>query len=123
VDELCTYVGSKKNRMWVAYAIRKDTREVVDYRIGKRTNVTLRPIIQTLILSGAKKIFTDKLINYKSLITKEIHSVKQRGTNYIERMNLNLRIHLKYLGRRTICYSKSRTMLDACVRIYFWTNS
>ena len=120
MDELCTYVGNKKNRIWIAYAIRQDTKEVVDFRIGKRTNKTLKPVIQTLILSYAKKVFTDKLLNYRSLIPRKIHKVKKRGTNHIERKNLNLRTHLKCLARRTICYSKSLAMLNACVKIYFF---
>jgi IS1 family transposase/transposase-like protein len=120
MDELCTYIGSKKTRVWIAYAIRQDTKEVVDFRIGKRTNKTLRPVIQTLILSSAKKVFTDKLLNYRSMIPRNIHSVKNRGTNHIERKNLNLRTHLKCLARRTICFSKSLAMLNACVRIYFF---
>ncbi len=121
VDEMCTYISNKKDKYWVAYALQKDTKTVVDFRIGKRTNKTLRPLTQTLILSQTTKIFTDKLMNYRSLIPKEIHSVKQYSINHIERMNLTLRTHLKRLNRRTICYSKSLLMLIACIKIYFWS--
>ncbi len=31
LDELCTYVKNKSRKYWIAYAIRKDTREVVDF--------------------------------------------------------------------------------------------
>ena len=120
VDEMCTYIGNKKDRYWIAYAIQKDTKTVVGFRIGKRTNKTLRPLTQTLILSQAIKIYTDKLMNYRSLIPQEIHSVKQYSINHIERMNLTLRTHLKRLNRRTICYSKNLMMLSACLKIYFW---
>lgn len=120
VDELCTFISSKSNRYWVAYALRKEDNTVVDFRVGKRTNKTLRPIIETLSLSFAKSIFTDRLINYQTLIEKSIHKTKKRGTNRIERMNLNLRTHLKRLNRKSICFSKSLTMLRACIAIYFW---
>ncbi|MBP6430489.1 MAG: hypothetical protein KA319_01880 [Ferruginibacter sp.] len=66
------------------------------------------------------KIYTDGLSNYKYLVPPTLHSIKQFGTNRIERVNLNLRTHLKRLGRRTICFSKSLAMLLACVKIYFW---
>lgn len=120
MDELCTYVKCKTKKRWIAYAIRKDTKEVVDFSIGSRTNNTLRKVTGTLILSNAVKVFTDKLPNYKSLLPSTIHSTRHRGTNHIERKNLTLRTHLKRLSRRTICFSKSETMLYACLKIYFW---
>ncbi|MEQ9262022.1 MAG: IS1 family transposase [Owenweeksia sp.] len=121
MDELCTYIGNKSRRMWIAYAIRKDTRKVVDFKVGRRNNRTLGKVIDTLTLSSATKIYTDRLHIYKNLIDKAVHKVKNRGINYIERKNLTLRTHLKRLNRRTICYSKSITMLKACLKIYFWT--
>ncbi len=120
LDELCSYIQHKENRIWIAYALRKDTREVVDFVVGRRTNKTLKHITNTLILSEAKRINTDKLRNYRSLIPRTIHKTKQFGTNHIERMNLTLRTHLKRLNRRTICFSKKQKYLEAHLRIYFW---
>ena len=120
MDELQTYISKKSRLIWIAYAIRKDTREVVDFQVGRRNNKTLGKVINTLGLSTAKNIYTDKLNIYKKLIDKAIHKVKNRGINYIERKNLTLRTHLKRLNRKTICYSKSVIMLTACLKIYFW---
>lgn len=120
LDEICTYVKNKSRLRWIVYAIRKDTKEVVDFTVGNRTNKTLKKVTETLILSEAKQVFTDKLQNYIGLLPKEIHSTKRNGTNHIERKNLTLRTHLKRLSRRTICYSKSLVMLIACLKIYFW---
>lgn len=120
LDELCTYVKSKTRKCWIAYAIRKDTKEVVDFSIGNRTNTTLRKVTDTLILSNAIRVFRDKLPHYSSLLPSNIHSTKYRCTNHIERKNLSLRTHLKRLSRRTICFSKSAAMLTACLKIYFW---
>jgi insertion element IS1 protein InsB len=120
LDELRTYVGNKTNLKWIAYAIRKDTKEVIDFNIGYRTNEMLRKVIHTLLNSDAKKIYTDRLVNYKYLLPQELHSTKLYGINHIERNNLNLRTHLKRLGRKTICYSKSLLILAACMKIYFW---
>jgi insertion element IS1 protein InsB len=102
LDELRTYVGKKTNLKWIAYAIRRDTKEVVDFNIGYRTNDMLRKVIQTLLNSGAKKIYTDRLVNYRYLLPSDIHSTKLYGINHIERNNLTLRTHLKRLGRKTI---------------------
>lgn len=120
LDEMRTYIGHKERRIWIAYAIDKDTREVVDFTVGRRTNKTLRKVITTLEMAMAKSIYTDKLKNYQYLIARNVHKVKNRGINYIERKNLTLRTHLKRLNRRTICFSKSLVMLSACLKIYFW---
>ena len=120
MDEMRTYIQRKDRLVWIAYALRRDNKEIADFRVGSRTNKTLKGVIDTLNLSNATNIFTDKLKNYKYLINSNVHRTNFRCTNSIERMNLNLRTHLKRLNRRTICFSKSLTMLVACLKIYFW---
>jgi len=120
VDELITYIGKKENRICVAYAIDRITREVVDFSVGRRNKSTLNKVIITLLLADSKEIRTDKLSLYQGLIPTEIHYVKQRGINHIERMNLNLRTHLKRLSRRTIAFTRHLSVLTAVLRIYFW---
>ena len=121
VDELCTYIRHKRNFIWLVYALEKESKNVVSFNVGKRTNKTLSRVINTLKLSEAKKIFTDKLKNYKYLIDGNLHSVKRFGTNHIERKNLTLRTHLKRLSRRSICFSKSLAILISILKIYFWS--
>ena len=120
VDELCTYIGNKNRKRWVAYSLRRDTKTVVNFAIGSRTKKTIIQVIDTLLLSQAKMIYTDKLNIYRSIIPIKIHQTKKYSINHIERKNLSLRTHLKRLNRRTICYSKSLLMLSACLKIYFW---
>ena len=121
MDEMFTYIGNKDQRVCIAYAIERRTRNVVGYSVGRRNLKTLRTVTETLVLSDAKEIRTDRLNLYKTLIPEEIHHVKRRGINYIERKNLTLRTHLKRLNRRTIAYSKSLIMLSAILKIYFWS--
>jgi insertion element IS1 protein InsB len=122
VDEIKTFIGYKGNDYWIAYALNRYTGKVIDYVAGKRTKSTLRILINTLILEKAQKIYTDNLMAYRTLIPKLIHHRGSRKINHIERYNLNLRTHLKRLSRRTICFSRSTAMLNACLRIYFWHN-
>jgi insertion element IS1 protein InsB len=123
MDELRTYVGNKENQYWIAYALCPITKAVIDFTVGKRSKRTLRSVVNTLLLSGVQHIKTDKLNIYATLIPTDRHCCKAYHTNHIERYNLNLRTHLKRLNRRTICFSRSRTLLEACVRIYFWGGS
>ncbi len=121
VDELSTYVGNRKNRIWVAYALDRKDKRIVALRVGKRSKRMLRPLVETLVLADARSIRTDGLELYRSLVPAATHKVKRFGTNHIERMNVNFRTHLKRLARRTICYSKSIAMLRACAMIYCWS--
>lgn len=120
LDEVRTYVGNKENQYWIAYALCSETKRVVDFTVGKRSKRVLRSIVNTLLLSNVRTIKTDKLNIYQSLIPAGRHVSNAYNINHIERNNLNLRTHLKRLSRRTICFSKSLVMLEACLKIYFW---
>ena len=121
VNELCTYYKNKTKLLWLVYAIDKNTGSVADFAIGSRTKATLNKVVGTLLMSQAKKIFTDQLCLYTFLIPQLVHCTMRHGTNQIERRNLTLRTHLKRLNRRTICFSRSKAMLTACLKIYFWS--
>jgi IS1 family transposase/transposase-like protein len=120
VDELRTYIKKKDKPIWIVLALERSTKKIVTFNICSRTNKTLNTVIKTIELAKPKKIFTDKLKNYRYLINNKIHSTKQYGTNYVERANLDLRTNLKRLNRKTNCFSKSLTVLTAILKIYFW---
>jgi insertion element IS1 protein InsB len=120
IDELRTFYKSKDRLLWVMCALQKDTGAVIDFAIGSRTLKTLKGVTDTVLLAGAQQVYTDKLGLYKCLLPHDIHCTKKYGINRLERKHLSMRTHLKRLGRRTICYSKSMSMLEACVKIYFW---
>jgi len=122
VDELKTYIKSKANEYWVIYAIDKNSRAVVDLKVGKRNKKNIKRVTDTLLLAECKHIYTDRLDIYGFVIPKTLHRTRRYGTNHIERKNLSLRTHLKRLNRKTICFSKGLLMLEACLKIYFWSN-
>ena len=121
VDEMCTYYQKKSKLLWIVYALRKDTREVVDFAVGPRNKLTLQKVTDTLVMSESDRIYTDKLNLYGYIIPVNIHCTDQYSINHIERKNLSLWTHMKRLNRRTICFSKSIAMLSACLKIYFWS--
>ncbi|MEK9604435.1 MAG: IS1 family transposase, partial [Flavobacteriaceae bacterium] len=99
----------------------RETQSVVRFHVGSRTNKTLNRVLISLQLSEAKRIYTDKLKNYRFLIAQKIHSTKQYANNHVERMHLNYRTHLKRLNRRSIGYSHSLVMLVCILKIYLWS--
>jgi IS1 family transposase len=118
VDELYAPVSGKL--YYIIYAINRTTKEVIDYAIGARTKENIGKVIKKLLSLSPKRIYTDGLPLFAYIIPKKIHRVFQYKTNRIERNNLTLRTHLKRLSKKTICYSKSRAMLEACFRLYIW---
>ncbi len=120
VDEMRTYIGKKSTLRWIVYAFERETKTVVSFNVGRRTNKTLRYVIRSLELSNARRIYTDKLKNYRYLISKKLHNTHIHSTNHIERKNLSLRTHLKRLNRKTICFSRSLVVLMAIGKIYLW---
>lgn len=120
VDEMRTYIGKKSKLRWIVYALDRESKAVVSFNVGRRTNNTLQVVITSLKLSEVRKIYTDKLKNYRFLITRKLHNTAFRATNHIERRNLTLRTHLKRLNRKTICFSRSLILLTAIIKIYFW---
>jgi IS1 family transposase len=118
VDEL--YAPIRGKLCFIIYAINRATKKVIDYAIGARTKENIGKVIKKLLSLSPKRIYTDRLPLFTYIIPKEIHRTFRYKTNRIERNNLTLRTHLKRLSRKTICYSKSREMLEACFRLYIW---
>jgi insertion element IS1 protein InsB len=79
VDELKTYIKNKTKECWVIYAIDKQTRQVVDLKVGSRTKKNLKRVTETLLLANCKQINTDGLDIYKQIIPVALHKVKRYG--------------------------------------------
>ena len=118
MDELCTYCGKKKVRIWIMYAINRRTKQIVAFSVGRRTKYNLYKVIKSVLELKPKHIYTDRLNLYKSLIVPGIHKIYPKCTNHIERKNLTLRVRMKRLGRRTLCFTRSMKMLYNTV--YLW---
>jgi len=122
IDELCTFVKCKSKRIWIVYAFERETKKIVSFNVGARTNLTLRKVVGKVLNANPLAVYTDRLKNYKTLIPQCVHKTVRFGTNHIERGNLTLRTHLKRLNRKTICFSKSEIVLKAVLQIYFGGN-
>ncbi len=119
VDEMRTFVRSKREPVWIVYALDRASRRVAGFQVGSRTNRTLDSVLEILRRARARRIYTDRLRQYATLIHRAIHRTLAYGTNRIERHNLTLRTHLSRLTRRTIRFSKTALPLAAVLTIYF----
>lgn len=122
MDEMHTKIwkGNKKKDVYIAYAIHKESKSVINFTIGSRDTGTLSKTVNKILENYPKKIRTDKWVVYSGIIPLKIHVSTRRKINQIERNNLTLRTHLKRLGHNRLCQSKTVDMLEACLKIYFW---
>jgi insertion element IS1 protein InsB len=118
LDEMYTFIGNKGHPCYIIYAINRQTRKVVEFTTGSRTKENIGLLVRKLLSLFPKRIYTDRLPVYKSLIPEHLHKILPYQTNRIERKNLTIRTHLKRLSRKTICFSKSETMLRSCFELY-----
>jgi IS1 family transposase/transposase-like protein len=123
VDEIHTFIGSKTNSVYIIYSWDQELKRALSLTVGTRSKANLRSVVNPLLSSEIESINTDRYSGYKGVVPKKLHTTFKRRNNGIERQNLNLRIHLKRLNRKTICFSKSREMLEAVLKIYFWYKS
>ena len=122
VDEMQTFIKENKpsSYTYITYAINRATKQVIDFVVGSRSKEVIGKVTAKLLSLSPKKIYTDGLNIYPSLIPQNLHRVFRYHTNTIERNNLTLRTHIKRLARKTICFSKSILMLTACLKLYFY---
>jgi insertion element IS1 protein InsB len=122
MDEMHTKIWkeNKKTDVYIAYAIHKQSKEVVNFTIGSRDSETLSKTVNKILENYPKRIRTDKWVAYPGIIPSKIHTTTRRKINQIERYNLTLRTHLKRLGHNRLCHSKKIEMLECCLKIYFW---
>jgi insertion element IS1 protein InsB len=117
-DEFWSFVGNKKHQRWTSYALDKATGVILAWHNGGRTDADFLQLKTYLEQIPIKMYFTDNWGAYLRHIPAEQHYVGKDQTQRIERRNLNFRIHIKRLTRRTICFSKSAQIHDNVIGMY-----
>jgi insertion element IS1 protein InsB len=120
IDELKTHIGVSKKEYWLVSAFNRRTKRISAVSLGSRCKEDFKALINYILKASPKKIYTDGLPNYKSLIPKTIHRIAKKMLPHIERHHLNLRIHIASLRRDEICRAMSLNHLLARVKIYCW---
>ena len=111
MDELWSFVGSKEQKQWVWLAMDRDTREVVGFALGDRSEDTAHQLWQSLpgVYRPCAVCYTDFWDAYGCVLPRKRHRPggKEKGqTNHIERLNNTLRQRISRLVRRALSFSK-----------------
>ncbi len=109
VDELWSFVGSKKNKQWVWLALDIRSRQVIAFHVGGRGKADAKQLWGAIPEEFKKQadFYTDQHDAYRSAFPKEkLHQVKSGFASLIERMNCTLRQRVSRLVRKSLSFSK-----------------
>jgi insertion element IS1 protein InsB len=111
LDEMWSFVGSKKNKQWIWLAIDADSREIVGAFVGERSRQGAKGLWQSLpaVYRQCAICYTDFWEAYVQILPSKRHRAvgKETGkTSYIERFNNTLRQRVGRLVRKTLSFSK-----------------
>ncbi|WP_243725319.1 IS1 family transposase, partial [Candidatus Thiosymbion oneisti] len=122
MDELWSYLFEKDNKIWTWIALSRETREVVAYACGDRSEKTCQILWNRIPFAYKKAIvFTDYWKAYQAVIPNEQHNPvgKETGeTAHVERWNNTLRQHLARFVRKTLSFSKCVKMHEICLKLF-----
>jgi len=122
IDELWSFVLKKANKVWIWIALCRKTRQVVAYAVGDRSEKTCRILWEAIPQAyRVGHCYTDFWSAYQAVIPEEQHSAvgKETGeTAHVERWNNTLRQRLGRFVRKTLSFSKSLFMHDACLNLF-----
>jgi IS1 family transposase len=122
LDELWSFVLKKANKRWIWIALCRQTRQVVAFAIGDRSEATCQKLWEKIPAAfRVGHYFTDFWVAYQLVIPPEQHTAvgKESGeTAHVERWNNTLRQRLARFVRKTLSFSKSDVMHEICLFLF-----
>lgn len=118
LDEMWSYVGKKGQQRWLWHAIDHRSGALLAYTFGDRKDAVFLELKALLAPFGITRFYTDALGAYERHLPASQHIVSKANTQKIERKHLTLRTRIKRLARKTICFSKLKTMHDIVIGLF-----
>jgi insertion element IS1 protein InsB len=106
LDELETFIGSKKNKTWLWTAVNHFNPGILAWVLGDHSSETFKPL--WAIVKQWKSYFyvTDGWKVYPNFIPNGDQIVSKTYMTRVENENTRLRHYLARLHRKTLCYSR-----------------
>ena len=117
IDELQTFVGNKKNKVWVWTVVNHWKPGILLWTVGDRSSTSFQIIWSIIRCWHSFWYVTDGWKVYPGFIEPEDHLVCKTYMTRVEGENTRLRHYLARLHRQTLCYSKSLEMLRYSIRL------
>ena len=106
IDEQWSYVGNKQKKVWLLYAVCRQSGEILAANWGKRNKKSIRALLEKLQHVEINFYCTDHWQAFKEVLPREKHIIGKKHTKKIEGINTWFRTRLRRLVRRTVCFSK-----------------
>jgi len=122
LDEMWTFVGRKRRKVWLWLALERASRRVVAWGLGRRDAATARRLWAALPRRYRRHCwyFTDLFPAYAQALPAGPHRPCLKGegqTNVVEALTCFLRQRCGVLVRRSCSFSKSLAMHAARIKI------
>ena len=122
LDEMWSFVLRRKHKRWIWLALCRRTRQIVAFAIGARDEATCRLLWQRIPQAYRHSLlYSDLGEAYQKVLPPDQHQAvgKESGqTNHIERWNNTLRQRLGRFVRKSLSFSKSDFMHEACLLLF-----
>ena len=117
LDELETFVGSKKTCIWLWTAVDHFKPGILGWVLGDHSAETFKPLWAVVATWQCYFYVTDGWSVYRGFIPEGDQIVSKTYMTRVEGENTRLRHYLARLHRSTLCYSKSVEMLAHSIRL------
>jgi IS1 family transposase len=122
LDEMWTFVGSKKRKVWLWLAVERASRRIVAWVLGDRSAATAQRLWRALPARYRRRCwyFTDLWEAYVGVLPRGPHRPCPKGegqTSIVEAINCALRQRCGVLVRKSCSFSKCLTMHTARIKI------
>ena len=122
LDEMWTFVGHKKRKVWLWLAVERASRRIVAWTLGSRGQASARRLWQQLPWRYRRCCwyFTDEWKAYAAVLPRYQHRPCPKGegqTNIVEAINCSLRHRSGVLVRKSCSFSKCLQMHMARIKI------
>ncbi len=117
LDELETFVGSKKNKIWLWTAVNHFSKGILAWILGDHSAKTFEYLWNIVSSWNCYFYVTDGWKVYPMFIQPGDHIVSKTYMTRVEGENCRLRHYLARLHRKTLCYSKSVDMLRHSIKL------
>jgi insertion element IS1 protein InsB len=112
-----SFIQNKKQKCWIWLALDRIRKRFIAFQTGSRGKKTGRKLWEKIKSIKVQFYTSDDWEAYQDFIPQQKHLIGKQHTNSIEGFNSNFRLFLKRLNRRTKCYSKTKEMLDNCLKL------
>ena len=118
LDEMWSFIGSKRQPRWLWEALDHQTGRIVAYTLGRRADRALVRLKALLAPFGIRRFYTDGWGAHHRHWDPQLHVVGKRRTQQLGRRHLTLRTRIKRLVRKTICFSKSVQLHEILIGLF-----